>query len=511
MNRRSRRAGAHGRKNPDLLYTEARAAFDRGDPRTANEIADLILRDAPESPGALELKGHILRDRDRPEEALRYYQRVESLAPASPAPSYHAGIVLMQMGKYAQARHALQKALRGLKRHPGALAALGHCHLFLGEMTESESLYRQALEIDPSNADALYSWIAHFHTFRNRDDPWLARLHAIEHQPSLDDEQHILALYGLRKAYEDLGEFDRAFDYALRAARRKRSRVSYDPRARDAYFAAIRAWFTPGTLARHAADAHPSEQPVFIAGMPRSGTTLVEQILHAHPQAAGIGEDAEFISLLKARSALPDSEEGAPWPYSLPLTQDSSLPLRAVAQLYIDYLAALAPGKARVVNKAIYNPVFLGAILLAFPNARVLHTVRDPLDTCVSAFTQNFRGGAQPFTYDLAELGDYYRGYRELMDFWHARFPGRILDISYEAVVSDLEGEAQRILAFIGLPWDESCLRFFAAGRAVQTASVAQVRKPVYQSSVRRWKVYEKHLSPLIDSLGEYAQTAGTA
>lgn len=504
MNRRDRRAGAKKPENP--LYSEARAAFERGDARTANELADLILRDEPENPGALELKGHILRDRDRPEEALGFYRRVERLAPSSPAPSYHAGVVLMQMGKYAQAVQALEKALKGLKSHVGTIAALGHCHLYLGHMDKAQELYRRALALDPGHADALYSWVAHFHKFEDAGDPWLKRLLSAESGQGRSEDEKILTLYALYKAYEDIGDYDRAFDYAQRAARLKRARVAYDSRARAAYFEAIEDWFAPQTVARHAGEGHPSELPVFIAGMPRSGTTLVEQILHAHPACAGIGEDSEFINLLKTKTALPDSESGAPWPYSLPETHGEALSLHDVGGLYVDYLQELAPGKARIVNKAIYNTVFLGAILLAFPRAKVLHTLRDPLDTCLSAFTRNFAGGSQPYTYDLAELGDYYCGYRGLMDLWRERFPGRILDVRYEEVVEDVEGAARRIVDFLDLPWDEACLRFFEAERAVRTASVAQVRRPVYKTSLRRWKAYEKHLGPLIEALGDFAR-----
>ncbi len=505
MNRRDRRAGAKTGKGQgqDPIYVEARAAFDRGDLRTANELADMALAENSDHAGAIELKGHILRDRERPEEALKFYQRAGRLAPTSPAPVYHAGIVLMQMGKYAQAANSLEKAVRGLKTHAGAFAALGHCHLYLGHMKQAEDCYLRALALDPDHPDALYSWIAHFHTFKSAGDSWLEKLHSLE--PDLSrrpPEARMLTLYALRKAYEDLGEYDRSFDYAVRAAAEKRAHLSYNPQARAAWSDAICDWFTPQTIARHADEGHPSEMPVFIAGMPRSGTTLTEQILHAHPQCAGIGEDSELITLLKTKTALPDSADGAPWPYSLPETRDEALPLRDAAQLYVDYLERLAPGKRRVVNKAIYNPFFVGAILLAFPKAKILHTLRNPLDTCLSAFTQNFIGNSQPYSYDLAELGDYYRGYRTLMDFWHARFPGRILDISYESVVEDIEGSAHRILDFLGLPWDESCLRFFEAERAVNTASVAQVRKPIYKSSVQRWKPYEKHLGPLIAALG---------
>lgn len=508
MNRRDRRAGAKAGKKENPIYTEARSAFDRGDARTANELADMVLGEDPDHAGALELKGHILRDRERPDEALKFYRRVERLAPASPAPAYHAGIVLIQMGKYAQAATSLEKAVRGLKTHAGAISALGHCRLYLGQMEQAEGCYLRALTLDPANADALYSWIAHFHKFESADDPWLEKLRATEiASAALPPDARILTLYALRKACEDLKDYDRSFDYAIRAAAEKRARVSYDPRARAAWADAIRNWFMPQTITRHTADGNPSDIPVFIAGMPRSGTTLLEQILHAHPDCAGIGEDSELIAILKTKTALPDSEDGAPWPYSLPETRDETIPLHEAAQRYVDYLQRLAPGKARVVNKAIYNPFFVGAILLAFPKAKILHTLRDPLDTCLSAFTQNFIGGSQPYSYDLAELGDYYCGYRGLMDFWHERFPGRILDVRYESVVEDVEGAAREILGFLDLPWDESCLRFFEAGRAVSTASVAQVRRPIYKSSVRRWKPYEKHLGPLIAALGDYART----
>jgi Sulfotransferase family len=223
----------------------------------------------------------------------------------------------------------------------------------------------------------------------------------------------------------------------------------------------------------------------------RSGTTLIEQILASHPKMFGAGE-LRHLSLLAA--SLPGFPEIVPYL--------SAERLRQLGTSYVDAVGAMAPDAERVTDKMPGNFALAGLIHLALPNARIIHMRRDPIDTCLSCFSILFTNG-QPYSYDLAELGRYYRAYEELMEHWRSVLPaGVMLEVRYEDVVSDLEQQARRVVAHCGLEWDDACLGFHEARRTVRTASAAQVREPIYRSSMGRWRPYKELLRPLITELG---------
>jgi hypothetical protein len=227
--------------------------------------------------------------------------------------------------------------------------------------------------------------------------------------------------------------------------------------------------------------------------MPRSGTTLAEQILASHPQVFGAGE-------------LPTLRQLAEHDGTYPPGPNDPMPSRAaIAQLgsrYLGRVARLAQGHTRLVDKMPTNFFYAGVIAAALPGARIIHCRRDPVDTCLSCYTKQFAGG-QIFSYEQNELGQFYQGYLKLMAHWRAVLPAeRFLEVDYEAVVDDLEGQARRLVDFVGLPWDEDCLRFHDTRRMVRTASVMQVRQPIYRSSKGRWHAYAAHLQPLLAALG---------
>jgi hypothetical protein len=231
--------------------------------------------------------------------------------------------------------------------------------------------------------------------------------------------------------------------------------------------------------------------------MPRSGTTLVEQILASHPQVHGAGEltalETILIDQLGARLSPIDRARR--------LADLSAGDLAAMGGAYISRIRALAPGALRVTDKMPANFRFAGLIRLMLPNARIIHCRRDPVDTCLSCYARKFSRG-QPYAYDLRELGLYYRAYDALMAHWRRLLPmDRLIEVRYEQVVGDLEGEARRMIAFLDLAWDDACLTFHRTRRPVRTASVNQVRQPLYRTSVARWRPYEKHLGPLLDAL----------
>lgn len=242
----------------------------------------------------------------------------------------------------------------------------------------------------------------------------------------------------------------------------------------------------------------PATVPLFVLGMPRSGSTLVEQILASHPKVFGAGELTDFQ----------DAAAGFGDTGSVPVSAPEAVAsftgdrLRQLGASYVDRVRALAPAAERIVDKMPANFRLAGLIHLALPNARIIHTVRDPVDTCLSCFPKLFAGD-QPYCYDLGELGRYYRAYEALMAHWRHVLPqGVMLDVQYEAVVDDIEREARRIIAHCGLEWDDACLSFYKTRRVIRTASAAQARQPIYNTSVGRWHPYSSMIGPLLEALG---------
>ena len=308
--------------------------------------------------------------------------------------------------------------------------------------------------------------------------------------------------FALGKAYADLKDHDRSFRHLLAGNAAKRATIAYDEQAAFALFDRIESLFTPDLIAAKSGGGDPSPMPIFIIGMPRSGTTLVEQIIASHPVVYGAGELQNFNDVVLTVRG-PD---GNSLPYPEFVAALDAAALQQIGARYIALVRALAAkyeraDTARITDKMPSNYYFAGLIHLALPNAKIIHTIRDPVDTCISCFSKLF-SAEQNHTYDLSELGRYYRRYERLMAHWRSVLPaGCILDVRYEDIVSDVEQQARRIIAYCGLPWTDRCLSFHETERPVRTASATQVRQPIYSSAVGRWRVYEQHLGPLLDAL----------
>jgi hypothetical protein len=251
-------------------------------------------------------------------------------------------------------------------------------------------------------------------------------------------------------------------------------------------------------LRRHAGKGDPSAQPVFIVGMPRSGTSLAEQILASHAKVFGAGELADFER--EAAKLAEGAGDGSSLAANLAAVIEAGR-IRTLGSAYVARLVAHAPEADKLIDKLPANFRFLGPICVALPNARVIHMRRDPIDTCLSCFSKRFVGNL-PWSYGLAELGRYYRAYEAMMAHWRTALPeGFMIEVSYEDLVADVEGQTRRMLAHIGLDWDPRCLDFHTTERTVQTASAAQVRRPIYRTSIERWRPYEARLGPLLPQL----------
>jgi hypothetical protein len=303
--------------------------------------------------------------------------------------------------------------------------------------------------------------------------------------------------FRLGELHDAAGDSRAAMTCLVRANRRKRS--GFDPVHYAVLVDRLLAVFGPDAFARMPAASHADDRPVFIVGMPRSGTSLVEQILASHREIHGAGElpDLGLLALSTAR-------EGTEYPESVSgLAQED---VDRLAAAYRARLDEIAPGARRVTDKMWQNFEFLGFGALLLPRARVIHCTRDPLDTGLSCYFQHFYGAGVTFAYDLAHIGAYYRQYCRIMARWQEVLPLPILEVSYERLVADTEGESRRMVDFCGLPWDPSCVRFFETERVIGTASYDQVRRPVYRTSVGRHRRYRRWLEPLVQALKDENQ-----
>jgi Flp pilus assembly protein TadD len=406
--------------------------------------------------------GTVLMDLCRPDEAEVAFRRAIALKPDCAVAYNNLGLVLKQVGRLTEARRAAERAVGLAPRKPSYFCNLGEVRRY------------------------------------GARDPYVAALEALaqdEASLSIDDQIHLH--FALAKAYADIGRPEDGFRRLLAGNALKRSRIAYDEAAVLGRMDRVQAVFTPELVgASHITDKL-SPIPIFIVGMPRSGTSLVEQILASHPHVFGGGELKLFERATAGiRPALRDSPEFPEMALHM-----SGEHFRALGKCYLAEIKRLAPAASRVTDKMPSNFLFAGLIHLALPNAIIIHTIRDPVDTCVSSFSKLFTE-PQNHTYDLAELGRYCRRYQTLMAHWHHVLPpGRILDVRYEDVVDDLSGAARRIVAHCGLPWDENCLDFHRTERSVRTASAMQVRQPIYSSSIGRWRSYEAFLGPLLAEL----------
>lgn len=516
-----------GPANLDALFCRATALQDLGRSDEAAAAYEALLKRAPGHAEALNNLGILHRDSGRPDAAMRAFRAAVRAQPGHAVALEGLGRLLLDVGHAGEAVGALERAaaakpddagLRSalfsamiragrieeaerriraeLERRPedaGLLANLGHALLFGGRRADAIEAFRRAVALDPARVGARIG-LAEAGDHERADDH-VPAIRELLKDPSLADADRATLGFALAKHLETRGEHGQAFEAYRTANRMKREALvvrgfAYDRAEVERADDALRAAFPPGSL--DAPGASGDERPVFVVGMPRSGTTLVEQVLASHPRVHGGGE-LPFMRDIAARLG-----ERAGYPAK-------PLPAAALDRAAAAYLAAIdgpAGGAARVTDKLPGNYRHLGLIARLFANARIIHCRRDPMDTCLSCFTQNFESAGLVWSCDLGDLAHQYCQYRRLMEHWRAALPpGRMIEVDYEALVADLEGEARRLVGFVGLEWDDACLRFHETERAVTTASHSQVRQPVYRSSVGRWRRYGDAVLPLARGL----------
>ena len=494
------------------------------------------LAQRPEWAEAYNNLGNALGSLGRVGEAVEALQRAAELSPRAALVNNNLGSALLQAGRHGEAEAALRRAIEFEPRYAGAYNNLGHVLRALGRPQEAEAAWRQALELQPelvearnnlgnllqelgriADAEAAYRqclvhWpdnarlhyrLALSKRFTTEEDPDLERIEALlERGSGLSTSDRVELHYAAGKAHDDIGtDPARAFHHFAAGARHERARIEYDLHAEEALLDDIARHFGAERIRQAAGCGETTEAPVFIVGMPRAGTSLVEQILATHPAVDARGELPDLGRQLEAAAQAAGLELGD-W-----LREASPAALAAVGRAYRESVIDAGDGARRVTDKMPDNFRFAGVIAAGLPHARVVHVRRDPADTCLACFRQLF-GGRLDFTYDLVELGRYYRAYARLMDHWRQVLPaGRMLELQYETLVAEPEREIRRLLEFCGLEWEPACLEFHRTERAVQTASSEQVRQPLYASSIGRWRRYREHLGPLLEALGPLAPT----
>jgi tetratricopeptide (TPR) repeat protein len=473
---------------------------------------------------------NILQGLDRLREAMTHYDKVLTVQPWNYAAHNNLGTVLQKLGhfdkaivlyehalsinpKFVDARYNLGTAYLALDRNEEAIAqsekalrldpsrAFAHNNIgvalqALGRIGEAGQAYERALQLAPRHA-ATHLNLAYLRRFTAGDSRLAALENLAENAATLDADGQIALHFALGKAFGDLGEYERSFHHLRDGNAQKRAQLTYDEKDMLGLLERIRTTFTPALMQQKSGGGDASDAPVFIVGMPRSGTTLVEQILASHSSVLGAGEIETFYqSILRFRHR---NGVATSFPDMIPTIAPDAL--RDLGSDYVQSIRSMAPAAGRIVNKLPLNFKYVGLIHLALPNARIIHVRRDPIDTCFSCFSLLFTGN-QSFTYDLGELARYYRGYAALMDHWRSVLPpGVMIEIQYEDLVADIEGQTRAIVDHCALPWEDACLAFHKTRRSVKTASAVQVREPVYRTAVGRWRPYESFLQPLIEAL----------
>jgi tetratricopeptide (TPR) repeat protein len=476
-------------------------ALDRAPEAEASLRQALAL--APQFAEAWNNLGIVLQGAGRLEEAVPCYREAVRFRPDFAAARYNLANCLRDEGRVADAVAEYQEALRLQPDYPEAHNNLANA---LQEQGDVEAAHRhcvEALRLKPACAAALFT-LAELagHARYPTPDDLTARIRETIADPQLPPADSSLLSFALGNLLDRAGEYDEAFtafregnEGQLRLIRASGRAFDADMHRRliDRLVAVIdRPYFERVRLFGLETDV-----PVFIVGMPRSGTTLVEQILSQHPQVFGAGELREMGRAVDKLAARLDPAAG----YPDCVTRLDRETARAAAEWYAGRLAARAGPARRVTDKMPQNFLHLGLIATLFPRARVIHCRRDARDVCLSCYFQNFR--ELHFSWSLEDLGRYYRGYERLMTHWHRVLPLQVLDLTYEEIVTRQEAVSRDLIAFCGLDWDPRCLDFPSSRRPVQTVSKLQVRRPMYTSSVGRWRRYERHLGPLLQALQE--------
>ena len=432
--------------------------------------------------------GNALKELGRPEDAITHYEQAIAIQPDFAMAHYNLGIALDELSRPEEAITRYEQALAIKPDYAEAHNNLGNALDELGRQEDAITHYEQALAINPDYAEA--------HRNLSKIKPKQEQVSIIEKllkKPSLSETDEIHCHFALGNIHNNVKTFNKAFEHYNKANTLKRKSVIYDSQNYSANVDRLIKVYSNGYFQGTTACGSESELPVFIVGMPRSGTSLVEQIVSSHPQVHGAGELASFGRFEEAIAE--QFKASNPYPECMALCNESVA--LGFSEKYLEELRNYSHDAKRITDKMPANFARIGLIKTLFPKARIIHCQRNALDTCTSNFLNYFAVGNE-YSFDLLELGQYYLDYERLMAHWCSLFPTEILAVQYEDLVMNQEKISRQLIEHIGLEWDECCLNFHKNKRAVNTFSSMQVRQPIYAHSINRWKHYEKHLAPLI-------------
>jgi len=494
------------RKNPENIDAMRFLALVYDDQGKKLLDAEALLRRAisiaPDFHQALGNLGRLLVDNSKLGEAIDVYERLIVLKPKDDDAWAGYGRALAQSGRVRDAEEAYCKSLEINPRAPGVHMTRAHMLKTLGSQEEALKAYRKSIEYNPALGESYWS-MANLKVFRFTDQ----EVRAMEQQLGSDDlkeESRVNFLFSLGKAYEDRKDYGKAWQHYDQGNQLKRSNLMYDPVENELHLKNIREVFSKDLINKNKNSGHDAPDPIFIVGLPRTGSTLVEQILASHSQVEGTAELPNLGNIANGTGKY--RPDGLVYPNTL-----ATLTQRDFASYGKEYLKQVARhrvlGTPFFIDKMPNNFIHVGWIKLILPNARIINTRRHPMDSLLGVYKQLFAKG-QPFTYDTLELAEFYRCYIEIMAHWDEILPGQVLDVHYEDTVTDLEAQVRRLLDFCGLEFEESCLHYYETARPVKTASSEQVRQPIYTSALGLWKKYgdnlaewQEQLKDIIDDL----------
>ncbi len=479
-------------RNVDAMRLLGGIAAGAGRADEAERLLERAVAIAPDFLAAILDLGRLRKDQDRFAEALECFDRAITLAPDNPQAHFWRGATLAPASFTYEAIEAYEKCLELKPSHVGALLGRGHLLKGVGRYPEAVASYDACIRERPDSGEAYWS-LANLKTYRFSDEV-VAEMERRVHGTHLTVQSEVNFLFALGKAYEDRGEFARAWVYYQEGNSKQRAEVAYDPVQTEAMHDRLVRTFDREFLESHRGAGLADPAPIFILGLPRSGSTLLEQILASHSQVEGTSE-LPYVPRV-AHSLNRNRADGINFPEAVRELKPANF--RALGEDYLAYARAhRRAGAPRFIDKMPNNFPLVGLIALILPEAKIIDARRHPLDACLSCYRQLFAKG-QNFTYDLTEIGEYYLQYQRMMDHWAAVLPGHVLTVQYEEVVADFENQVRRLLEFCGLPWEDACLRFYESERPVRTPSAEQVRQPIYDRSVGHWRNYAPCLDELI-------------
>ena len=434
-----------------------------------------------------------LHQSGRVDEAETQYRAILAADPNNADAMHLLGVVCLQKQDWQQAQALIENAIQLAPNRSVFHHNLGAVYRVLGRFADAESHYRDAIRLQPDYAEAYFN-LSGSRQF-TADDVAIAPLCRLAQRSELSPPDRTFVHFALGKIYDDLGNYDQAFSHYEQGNQAAAAR--YDPADHSQFMDDLIVNFDRDRLLGLYGDGCTDERPVFVVGMPRSGTTLIEQILASHPDVFGAGELMDIPSI--SRTLTRHTADGAPYPSCIHSLEATTF--RGFGEAYIRRVGSLHATARRIVDKYPINYEHLGLIALLLPQAHIIHCRRNALDTCLSCYFQRFRKG-HAYAYDLGHLGANYRDYQRIMEHWRDVLPMPMLEMDYEVLVREPENASRQLIDFCGLPWDARCLEFHAVDRPVSTASQWQVRRPIYRSAVARWERYADHLGPLRESLG---------